>query len=468
MAGTILLSLVTFYLLAILAAGLLLSRRIKGTDDYMVAGRRLGRLVLTGTLLATWTGAGTIVGRANFAYQYGPLASIIYAAGAPIGVLIIYFFVAGKIRGLGKYTVPQILGTHYGRLVQALAAVPILLAYLAITSQQFITLGYILNLTVGLPTDTGTVIGAGVIVFLAVAGGLISVAYTDAVTALVIAIGLFTSLIFVMLSIGGLGGLFENLPAMKTTWNAGFTPVQLLGFFLPTLILFLGDQNMYQRFSSASSPEVARRSALGLFWGDVLFYSMVTLLASSAAILLPRIEPDKAILALATDYLPLVFGGLILVAATGFAITTGSSFILSAGGNLVFDLYRTISGKEHGSRTYLVMTRVTVALLGLGALATGTLFPSVLDIQLYSYTIYGAAITPSLLAIFFWPRATKVGALGSLITGVVATLFWEITQPLDWNSVLFSLPLSVVVLVVLSLMTRPLSAEARQSERSLP
>ncbi|MQA02376.1 MAG: hypothetical protein GEV07_06490 [Streptosporangiales bacterium] len=97
-------------------------RRVKTDDDFVVAGRQLPRLVLTGTLLATWTGAGTIVARANFSYTYGPLASILYSIGAPLGIAVMYFFLASRIRALGKRTVPEIIELRYGRKVRLLSA----------------------------------------------------------------------------------------------------------------------------------------------------------------------------------------------------------------------------------------------------------------------------------------------------------------------------------------------------------
>lgn len=74
---------------------------------------------------------------------------------------------------------------------------------------------------------------------------------------------------------------------------------------------------------------------------------------------------------------------------------------------------------------------------------------------MYSYTMYGAAITPVVMATFFWKRANTAGALASIITGGMATLFWELVlnKPFDWNSVLFSLPLSVAALIIITLLT---------------
>lgn len=225
MRSSIFLIVIVAYFLFMIGLGFFYARKVRNSEDYMVAGRSLSRIVLSATMLATWCGSGTIIGSANFSYQYGPLASVIYSAGAPIGILIMYFFLAGKIRGLGKYTVPQIMELCYGSTARVLTAIAIVLAYIGIASEQFTTLGYVLNLTTGLPTGVGTMIGAAVMILSAFAGGLFSVAYADAISALIITVGLVGGFIFVFFNVGGFGGLATALPHIKKTWLGGLSPI---------------------------------------------------------------------------------------------------------------------------------------------------------------------------------------------------------------------------------------------------
>ena len=101
--------------------------KIKNTEDYMLAGRSLPNIVLVGTLLATFVGSGTVIGGASFIYQQGPLAGIIYFAGVPIGIVILYF-IAGKTWLISKYTIPQILEIKYGKLTRTISSIFIILA----------------------------------------------------------------------------------------------------------------------------------------------------------------------------------------------------------------------------------------------------------------------------------------------------------------------------------------------------
>lgn len=452
---------ISVYILGMIVFGAIVTRRrVKDSDDFMVAGRSLPRLVLAGTLLATWVGSGTIVGGASFVYQYGPLAAIFFFAGSPVGILIIYFFLARRMRELAKYTVPEVLEERYGVVARVLGAICILLAYVGIVSYQFTGGGYVLNLTTGIPVWIGTLATAAVVVLLAAMGGLISVAYTDAVSALLIVGGLLATAVLILTplgatDIGGFGGLVAGLPEAKRSLTGGLSALQLLGYFLPLIFLLLGDQNLYQRFSAARDPATAKRAAFGFFVGDIITFSSVIVLASCAAVLMPNITPDSALLTLAAEQVPFFIGVVVLVPAVAIVVTTANSFLLSSAGNLVYDLYVKLLGREIRQDRRLVFTRVAVVALGVLAYALGQFFPSVLALQIYSYTMYGAAITPALLAAFLWRRATPAGGVASIVVGGAATLAWELIldKPFDLNAVLFALPLSVLALVIVSLLT---------------
>jgi solute:Na+ symporter, SSS family len=445
------------YLLAMLAVGAWFSRskQVATGDDFHFAGRSLPRPVMIGTLLATWVGSGTIIGGANFAYTYGPLASIFFLAGTPVGIVVLYF-IAKRIRAASKYTVPELLEARYGITARVVAALITVLAYTGITAYQFTGGGYIISLITPLSTGQGAVVVALLITFLAVGGGLKSVAWTDFLSATVIVTALVLALpLIIWGDLGGLGDYWSELPDDMKTLSGGLTALQLLGFFLPLFLLILADQNMYQRLAAAQDENSARSSTAGFFLSSFLVTIPVTILASAAAILLPQIDPDTAVLSLASEgLLPTVLGGLLLAAALAFIITTGSSFLLSGAGNVVYDGVRRFSKRDLDDSRRLRVHRLSILVIALVAYVLGRFFPVVLELQLYSYTIYGVAIAPPVLAIFFWRRATKAGALTAMTVGTIVTIVWEqLDRPGGINSVLVSLPITLVALVVVSLLT---------------
>lgn len=430
-------------------------KSVKNSDDFMVAGRSLPLFVVMGTLLATFVGSGTVVGGASFIYQYGPFAAIFNLSGGIVGAIILYF-IASKIRKIEIYTVPELLERRFGKTALYISSVIIIFAFVGITAYQFTGGAYVLQLTTGIPLEVGAIIMCALVIFLTVSGGLFSVAYSDALSAVLIIIGFLFGVPFALNAVGGFEGLALSLPETNKTWNGGLSFPQLLGFFLPLFLLVLGDQNMYQRFSAAKDPDVARKSTIGFFVGNIFVISLTIILATTSIVLFPEIKPDTAILSLAIDGVPLVVGLLILCSAVAFIITTATSYLLSASGNIVSDLIQRSSKSKLSESKLLWYNRVIVVILGVLAYVLGQFFPSVLAIQMYSYTMYGASLTPAILATVLWKNATKAGVISSMIVGGSATMIWEIglDRPLDWNSVLFALPLSVLTLIIVSLATR--------------
>lgn len=445
------------YLLAMIAIGLYFSRssKVGGGDDFLFAGRSLSTPVMIATLLVTWVGSGTIIGGANFAYNYGPFAGMIFFAGTPLGILVL-LLIARRIRRAARHTIPELLEARFGTGVRTVAALVTAVAYIGLVAAQFVGGGYVLALISPLDATQGTLVVAGVVTVLTVTGGLFSVAYTDFVSAILILGALVASVPIVLLAVGGPTAYWEGLPEAATTPGGGLTGLQLLGYFLPLFLLLLADQNLYQRLAAAKDERSARNSTLGMLLSSFLVFVPVVLLATSAAVLMPGINGDESVLRLASDgYLPAVLGGVLLAGAVAFVITTGSSFMLSAASNIAFDLFARFGGARVGDRGTLVVQRASVVAIAAVAIALGLYFPTVLDLQMYSYTIYGAAITPAVFAVLFWKRATTAGAVAALVAGAAATIGWEAAgAPGDLNGVIVALPVAVVSLVVVSLLTK--------------
>ncbi|MEU0239789.1 sodium:solute symporter family protein [Nocardiopsis sp. NPDC006198] len=445
------------YILAMLGIALyfLRSGRVSGGDDFLFAGRSLPRPVMIATMLVTWVGSGTIIGGANFAYTYGPTAGLVFFAGTPLGILVL-LLAARRIRRASRHTIPELLEVRFGIGVRTVAAVVTTIAFLGLTASQFVGGGYVVSLVTPLSATQGTVLIAVVVTLLTISGGLFSVAYTDFVSAILIVLGLCMALPLVFAAVGGPGAYWDGLPEQARTFSGGLSALQLLGYFLPLFLLLLADQNMYQRLAAAKDERDARSSTLGMLVGSFFVFIPVVLLATAAAVLMPGINGDMAVLALASEgYLPAVLGGLILAGAVAFVITTGSSYMLSGASNVAYDLYARFVGDRVSERSKLVVQRLSVLGIALAGLALSLYFPTVLELQMYSYTVYGAAITPVVLSVLFWKRATTAGAVAALVVGAATTIGWQLAgTPAGLNGVIAALPAALVALVVVSLLTK--------------
>lgn len=456
------------YIVLMVVIGLYFSRRkVHDDTDFIVAGRSLSTMVLTATLLATFVGSGSIVGGASFVFQHGPGAAIFFFAGTPIAALVVYFLLAQKMRRSRATTIPGLIEERFGPMARSIASLIILLAYVGIVSYQFTGAGQALNLAFDLPVWQGVLIAAVVMIGLATMGGLVSVAYTDYLSAVIIFGSMLIAAPLVLTRLGGLDGMMEALPATHQTLLGGLSPWQALGYFLPLFLLILGDQNLFQRFAAARDPATAKKAAMGLVIASIVCTSLITLLVCATRVMYPDITPSTAMMTLAQNGLPTIIGGLLLASIVALLLTTGNSYLLSASASLTQDILGGLLKMQIAPGKALMINRLTVVGLGILAWVLGAFFPSVLAMQMYSYGMYGAAITPVFLAALLWPRATPAGALAAMIVGGVMTLVWEIAlgKPMGWNSVLVAMPLAAVTLIGVSLASRPRSASTVASSQ---
>lgn len=443
------------YAILMVTLGIYMSKKVANSTDFILAGKSLGPLVLMGTLLATWTGSGSISGgETSVSYSYGIIPSLLLMVPTIVGIVILYI-IAPKIRAFGKYTISGILEEKYGVSARNLASIIVILAYVGIVSYQMIGFGFILNLTTGMDVETGTIIGAALIIFLAMIGGLRSVSQTDAISGFLMVGGLLITVPVIIGVAGGWDTIVANVPDSHLTATGGLTTVQLIGYLLPSLFLLLGDQNMYQRLASSKGDSSSRKAQIGWLLIMLIISPAISIIAFTSRSLFPDIDPGMALMA-TTLAMPVAIGGILLAAASAFIITTGNSYLLSAATNLTYDIYGKYINKEASDQKQLKMTRLFIVLLGAFAYLMISFFPTVLEVQMYAYTVYGAGITPAVLAVFFWKRVTAIGGMSSMVTGVITTLVWEILlgKPFDLNSVVISVPAAVIVLIVVSLATQ--------------
>ncbi|WP_412518759.1 sodium:solute symporter family protein [Staphylococcus simulans] len=441
------------YGVLMVALGFVYSKKVENNEDFILAGKSLGPVVLMGTLLATWVGSGSVTGGQNsLAYSFGLWPAVGYAIPSVIGIGTIYI-ISSKVRNYGKYTVAEILEMKYGKVASYFAAIIIILAFVGIVSYQYQGLGYVLHVSTGISVELGTIIAAVIIILLATMGGLMSVAPTDAVSAFLITIALIIAVPVAIAIGGGWDNIVAHVPKTHLKPMGTLSFVQILGFYIPMLFLLLADQNIYQRLASSRDNKVTRIGTIGWVVGLLIVTPLISLLAFISRSLFPKIEPGMALIAL-TSQLPIVIGGILIAALTAFITTTGNSYLLSAATSVLYDLFGDNFKYKYESKM-LLMTRILVPILGVIAFLLTMYFPSVLSVQMYAYTVYGAGITPALLAVFIYPKVTKAGGLASMAVGLITTLIWEFgfVQSTGINSALISVPLAIIVLVVVTLFT---------------
>jgi Na+/proline symporter len=449
----------TLIVIALLAVSVGRSRKLKSHADFMVADRKLSVWVLVFTLLCSWIGAGSLFAGAEFAYQQG-LASLWLPAGGWAGLLVIYF-IAGRARSFAQFTVPDLLETRYSPTARVLGTICIIVSYTAIVSYQFRGGGRILNLAFGMSETAGTIILAMFVILFTALAGMSSVAYTDLVIGLVVTVGCLFALPAMLAHAGGWSAVHAALPLSHLQPLGTMSFGGAMGYFLPTFTLMLGNQAMYQKFFSARSERDARLSVVGWVCGTMVLETVIVLLAIVGGVMFhARVESGKlpawGLIPYTARYgvVPWI-GAIFLAAIFAKVISTGNNYLFSPATSVVHDVLQRFVTKRASDRSLLLMSRITVVVLGLLALAQ-SFQPSILHTAVYAYDVYGAGITPAVVAAFFWKRATTAGGLSSIAAGTAVAVIWKVLSLDSVVPMIFpALAASLASLIVVSLLTTP-------------
>jgi SSS family solute:Na+ symporter len=436
----------------LLGTALVRSLAVRSQADFLVAGRKLTWPVLIFTLLSSWIGAGSLFAGGENAYRNG-FAALWQPAGGWLGLAIISL-IAGRARRFAQFTVPDLLETRYNVTARVLATVAIVISYTMITSYQFKAGGDILNLIFpDLERTTGMyIIAAFVITFTALAG-MASVAYLDVIIGLLVTIIALVALPILLDKVGGLQGLQTKLPPNHFTFFGPLTPDKAFGFLLPTMLLLIGNQGMYQKFFSARSERDARLAVFGWIIGTLILETTIITIAVIGSAQFQIDRPREIIPVTARRGLPDLVGAILLGGIFAKVISTANNFLFSPASNLIHDVYKRFIRPDSGEKQTLIVSRVLVVLLGVFALMQGAYFESILKAALYAYTVYGAAVTPAVMAVFFWRRANTAGAISSIVAGTVITVAWNVLQIESVDAVYPALAVSLTALIGVSLAT---------------
>ena len=468
---------ILLYLFTLIGIGLYKAKKIKTQSDFAVAGRSLTPWILVGTMLATWMGTGSILGNAGKTYDTG-MAALILPLGSIIGIILLTK-IAGKVRSFEKFTVPEILGDRYGSSARLLSVIALVIAYMVIVSYQYNAGGAVLKTILTdangnslISVEMGTIIAAIFIIAYTMLAGLVSVAYTDVANGIIILFSFIIAIPIFLAEAGGLSGMAASFDAMGKPDHMNFwgvySTMDIINFCLPPFLLIMGDANMYQRFFASKDAEGAKFATRILIFAVALAELMIIVSAWIVSSMIPDAEVGKYVLIYAAHkFLPTFLGAIMMTTIVGIIISTADSYLLVPATTLMRDIYLNYINPNEDEKKIVFLSRVLVLILGIVAYIVSLGFAKsagFFERALYAYTIYGAAITPSLVAALFWKGATKQGAIVSILTGTVTTLLWKEAGFIrniipaniynNMDEVLPAITLSVVSLVVVSLLTK--------------
>lgn len=433
-----LMAFIVVYLLASVAIGLYAATKVKNTADYAVAGRSLPLAVVIATTFATWFGSETVLG-ISAKFVQGGLGSVVEdPVGASMCLIFVGLFFAYKLYQKNLITIGDYYRQRYGRGVEMFCSVVILLSYLGWVAAQITALGLVFHLLTqgALSVPAGMFVGTAIVLVYTLFGGMWSVAMTDFVQMIVIALGLIAIAWFAADLAGGAGKVVDYA---RTEGKFAFFPTggskEWIAFFAAAITMMLGSIPQQDVFARVMSSKDAKTAVRGPIIGGTLyfFFALIPMFIVTAAVLimpeqaaaLLKDDPQKILPTLVMEKMPLALQVAFFGALLSAIMSTASATLLAPSTTFVENILRNFRPGMTDGQTLKAM-RLSVIVFTACVLAYAMSMQGTPIYELvsgaYQVTLVGAFVP--LAFGLYWPRATTQGAVTSIVLGLTTWLLF--------------------------------------------
>ena len=440
-----LLTLVIVYLLVTIAIGLVAAKRVQNSSDFAIAGRHLPMAMIVTTTFATWFGSETVLGIPAKFVNGGLHGVVEDPFGAGFCLIFVGLFFAGKLYRMTLLTISDYFRERYGRVVEVVCSLIIMVSYLGWVSAQVTALGLVFNLlSQGVVSmELGMVIGVASILAYTLFGGMWSVAITDFIQMIILVVGLSILAVFAADQAGGA----DKVVALAVSQDMfKFWPEpnakDVLFFFASAITIMLGSipqQDVFQRVMSANNITSATRGPVigGICY--ILFAFVPMFLVVSAMIIMPEKaatliaeDPQKVLPTLVIEQMPFVMQVLFFGALLSAIKSCASATLLAPSVTFTENIWRQFRPHQ-GDKQELRAMRITVLVfsvlvLGYAIAMQGTSIYEMVS-GAYQVPLVGAFVP--LTFGLYWKRATTQGAIFALVLGLLTWLLFLATPAGD-------------------------------------
>jgi len=434
-------SIVGLYLLATMAAGLMVRKYVGKVEHFLVAGREMDVYLGIASLAATEFGIVTCMYTAQNGYEKG------FAGATPgflmaLAMAVVGFtgFVINPLRDSGVMTIPELFEKKFGPRIRWAAGVVIVLGGLLNMGVFLRTGSQLLVLVAGLDVKyleimmTALLVGVAVYTIL---GGMLSVLVTDYMQFIVMSAGLIVVTILILMNVG-----WENLvTTVETHYGAGgFNPFinPTMGWQYVVFNLMLNTaavltwQTIIARVLSAKDTMTGRKVYTRTSFFFVCRFLIPGLWGIAAlATLGPVANSLEAMPRYLSTAVPPGLMGLLVAAMLAADMSTDSSYMLTWGSVIYNDIMAPFRKKPWSEKRGLFWNRSIIAFIGVFLLFYGLWYPLKGDLWTYlgvTGTIYLASISVLLIACCYWRKANSWGAGAAILISAVLPISYLVME----------------------------------------
>lgn len=454
----------------------------KTAEDYMLAGRTIGVVVMFFFILFTVSSSWTFYGFPGYLYLHGP-AYIYFIWGSLAGFAGLYMFLGPRlwaVSRLNRYLSPvEVLAERYEspflRIVLSIMLLVFIVPYVGI---QPLGVGLGFKAITGLPIMVGALYTVALLVILVLLGGMRIVAWVNIFLGVVFASALLGSLIWVVNKLlpGGLTEaaqfLKENNPELLSAPGplGRFTPAFIGGTMVVGLMAFSWPHIVIGVMTARDKILFKWFPLLAFVFGGFFFYSLPFIWGSLVA---PAVMPgviekeaaDSIVQTIITRYLPGWFSIYVLLGVIAAAVSTAAVQLMTSSILVARDLIQGFFKPDAKDSQILGWARWSTIGIVILSLGVSIWNPLAMALYLTEVTIPGfAQWGPALVGGILWKRGTRQGAIFGTLTGLIYLIAGLIYKPLFFglHPVMPTIIVNIVLYIIVSYLT-PAPTEEIQS-----
>ena len=397
------------YMVGMMIVGYVVGKiNIKGSADYLVAGRRMGLFMVAFSLSANNIGGGSTTGLAQKAFGAWGI----------------------KIRKTMAVTIPEVVGRRFGKLSSNFTAVLSVLSLFCLTSSQIGASGAVINALIpSIPLNVCLLLAGFVTIFYTTFGGMIADQVSDLIQFGIILVGLAIATPIVLKHAGGWAAISAALPGENMT-QIGWASI--IGYFFNYFCTFLCGPEMVSRFETCKDEKTAVRASFLcaiLMAAMSIFPTLLGLAAFALKDQLPGLAENgsNAMMVVTGAYAPGIITGLISAAIICATMSSADSNLLCMSTMIINDIYPGFGGKKKlDDKQTIFYTRLCNVIAALIAMGISMFGVSLVAMNTFAFGIRCAGPFAAYGLGLAVPKATKNSGMISIFTGTIAFVVWQL------------------------------------------
>lgn len=454
--NTSILLILIFYLALNMFIGIWASRKKnsgKFINNYFIGGRSMGGLVLAMTLVATYTSASSFLGGPGLSSSWG--LTQCWVAAIQIGTAFLTLGVMGKklaiiSRKIHAVTITDYLSARYNSpVVVILCSICLVVFFITQMVAQFIGGATLMQSVTGLSYTQGLMLFAFIVILYTAIGGFKAVVATDTLQGIIMTIGSFLLIFFIISAGGGMANITATLDSINPGWDilgkgaAGegikaLQPGYIISFWVLVGVAVMGLPQTAVRCMGFKDTKSMHRAML---YGTVVVGILMIGTHFAGALALPLVadaglkSTDAVIPYVVMNYMPTWAAGLFLAAPLAAVMSTVSSLLILASATIVKEVLVKYVWKDNKNEKLIPkISYLFTLLIGLIALVIAISPPSIIVwINLFAMGGLEATFFWALIGGLYWKKGSKYCCYGSIISGVFTFVFFNQVKILPYN-----------------------------------